>query len=207
MLIEPLDQWMAVTPEVFSDETNRSPDLYVRCIEQFHVDVHPRYKRNAAGYTMCNIFASDVVNYAMKAPAPHWVVPLPVVPPAKPAIIGSKPSVIGANGLPTERDPATKKLLAIELSGNGICQWLQTTGVQSYGWKVCTPEEACIEASAGRPTLVTWLNLGGIGHIGVIRPSTFPNIRLAQAGAANFVNGSVGNGFGTGKNLVYLSHA
>lgn len=199
-LIIPVDAWLAVTPEVFSDESSRSADQYVKCIEQFHLLEHIRYKRNEKGFTKCNIFAQDVVGYAMKAPCPHWVdkatrAPLPM----------------GPNGLPLQ------KLNRDELSGNGICHWLQTVGVQRYGWKVCTPVEAGNEATAGRPTLVTWVNVGpdgkpltaddGIGHIGIIRPSAFPNLRMAQAGASNFLNGTVGNGFGTGKNLVYLSHA
>lgn len=194
-LVEPVEQWLAVTPEVFSDEGNRSPELYVQCIEQFHVEIHARYKRNAAGYTMCNIFTADVIHYAMKAPCPHWV------------MASGDPAPIGPGGLPVERDPKTKKLIATELSGNGICNWLQTEGVRRFGWKVCTPEQICVEANAGRPSVVTWLNPKGIGHIGVIRPSKFPDLRLAQAGASNFVNGSVPQGFGTGKKLVYLSHA
>ena len=193
-LFIPVDQWLAVTPEVFSDVGGRSPEQYVKCIEQFHVDVHPRYKRNAQGYTMCNIFAADVLGYAMKAPCPHWV-----------DATTQAPLPIGPNALPIQQKNRA------ELSGNGICKWLQTVGVSTYGWKVCTPAQACVEASKGNPTTVTWLNPTGIGHIGVIRPSTFPNIRLAQAGGSNFVDGSIGNGFGSDPKrmaqLVYLSHA
>ena len=193
-LIIPVDAWLAVTPEVFSDESNRSPDLYLKCIEQFHVDTHARYKRNASGFTMCNIFAGDVLGIAMKSPCPHWV-----------DKTTQAPLMLGSNGLPVQRDNRAEE------SGNGICQWLQTIGVQQYGWKVCTPEQACIEASKGNPTTVTWLNPTGIGHIAVVKPSTFPNMRIAQAGGSNFVDGSVGNGFGSDPKrmaqLVYLSHA
>lgn len=191
--IIPVEQWVAVQPGVFSEPGARSATAYVGCIEQFHVDVEKRYKRNAQGYTMCNIFSQDVA-LAMKVPLPHWVdlttqAPLPLLP----------------NGLPAQKTNRT------ELSGNGICKWVQTVGVKRYGWKVVTPAEAGEEASKGHMTIVTWLNPGGIGHIGVIRPSVFPNLRMAQAGASNFVDGSVAQGFGSdpkrSAQLVYLSHA
>lgn len=194
MLIEPVDQWLAVTPEVFSEPGARSADLYIRCIEQFHVDTHARYKRNANGNTMCNIFAQDVVNYAMKTPCPHWV-----------DITTQAPLAIGPNGLPLQKTNRT------ELSGNGICKWLQTIGCTSYGWKKVSPQDACAAASLGQPSLVTWYNPGGIGHIAVVRPSTYPDLRIAQAGASNFINGVISDAWGHNPTvlgqLVYVTHA
>lgn len=202
-IIIPKDAWLAVTPVVFSKEGARTPELYVQCIEQFHVEVEGRYQRDAKGFTKCNIFAQDVVGDAMKAPCPHWV-----------DKTTRDPLPMGANGLPIQ------KMNRDELGGNGICEWLQTVGIQRYGWRRVTPQEACVEASRGHPTLVTWFNAGpdgkphtiddGTGHIGIIRPSTFPIIRMAQAGGSNFVNGTVGNGFGNdpkrNAQLVYVTH-
>lgn len=193
-LIIPVDQWLAVTPGVFSTPSARDPGVYVQCIEQFHVESHARYKRNANGNTMCNIFAQDVVGYAMGAPCPHWV-----------DLTTKAPLAIGPNGLPLQKANRT------ELSGDGISQWLQTTGIQQYGWQRVSEQDAAVAASKGNPTLVTWFNPGGIGHIAVIRPSTFPDVRIAQAGGQNFINGTIGNGWGSDPHvlaqLVYVTHA
>lgn len=192
MIFIPTDQWITAKPEVFSTPGARSPEAYVRCIEQWQVPTHARYKRNAAGYTMCNIFTQDVA-LSMKVPCPHWV-----------DKTSKDPLAIGPTGLPVQLDNRE------EMSGNGICLWLQTHGVQRYGWEMVTPEGAAQAASIGFMTVVTWYNPGGIGHIGVIRPSVFPNVRIAQAGGSNFLNGSIGNGFGTNPNvlahLVYLTN-
>lgn len=211
-LIIPADQYRAVQPGVFSAPGARTPENYVQCIEQFQVQSHVRYKRNAQGKTACNLYAWDV-GVAMKAPLAHWVdkTSLEMLP-LYPTNIKADGTVGG--GVPMQTDNR------MELSGNGVCYWLQTTGVQKYGWEMVSPVEAGNAASKGFLTVVTWVNVGpdgvyetkddGIGHIGVIRPSMFPNLRMAQAGASNFVNGTVANGFGvdpkvTG-HMVYLTH-
>lgn len=203
MIVIPVEQWLIVKPEVFSDPGSRSAAQYIKCIEQFPVTTHARWQRNAQGRTACNIFAYDV-SVAMKVPCPHWV-----------DKTTRDPLALGPTGIPVQKENR------LELSGNGICHWLQTTGVQKYGWRFCTLEEAAQNASKGFMTVATWFNPGpdglpftnddGIGHIGVIRPSVFPNVRMAQAGASNFLNGSVANGFGTNpkivNHMVYLTHS
>lgn len=202
MLVIPNDQWRGVIPEFTSKPGARSADAYVKCIEQFGVLTHVRYKRNASGKTACNIYAQDV-GTAMNAPCPHWV-----------DTVSRVPLALNASGIPVQKDNR------MELNGNGICHWLQTIGVQKYGWKMVTAVEAGNSASKGFMTVLTYIAVGkdgvlgtaddGIGHISVIRPSAFPNLRMAQAGASNFVNNTVAAGFGMNplvtKHLVYLTY-
>jgi hypothetical protein len=200
-LVIPAEQYRAVVPGVFSYKGQRSASAYLAAITQFPVTTHARYQRNAQGRTACNIFAWDV-GVATNSPCPHWVdaVSKDILP-------------LTATGIPIQKE--NRK----ELNGNEICDWLQTVGVQRYGWKFVTPKEAGEWASKGFMTVCTWFNAGadgirftgddGIGHIGVIRPSVYPNLRMAQAGGSNFIDGTVTNGFGTNPvrvaQLVYLA--
>jgi hypothetical protein len=89
-----------------------------------------------------------------------------------------------------------------ELDANTMFDWLK----QGNGWRSITASEAAQSASKGLPALAAWKNPSGIGHIAVVRPpdAGSPNTpRIAQAGATNFSNGSVSDGFGN-RNVSYF---
>lgn len=83
-----------------------------------------------------------------------------------------------------------------ELPINGVIAWLREHG-QSIGWKTATYPDAWQRANMGLPTVGTWLNPNGHGHIVMVRPSDSPPMQCAQAGAECFLRGSLGRAFGT----------
>jgi hypothetical protein len=98
---------------------------------------------------------------------------------------------------------------ARELDANGVVDWLVSFGA-TYGWSKTSATLAQDAANQGRPTIVTYKNPTGIGHMGVIRPGSLPvgslGPALAQAGRTNFANGFVQQGFGT-LPITYWTHA
>jgi hypothetical protein len=93
-----------------------------------------------------------------------------------------------------------------ELDANGMNDWLNNS---ANGWKKVTPQDATKAASQGIPTVASWKNVGGIGHIAVVRPEAGPtpdNPQIAQAGAKNWLQTTVSVGFGTGKNVSYFAY-
>jgi peptidoglycan hydrolase-like protein with peptidoglycan-binding domain len=148
----------------------RSADAYNQALNQFAVGNNPRYRRRN-GNTYCNIFAWDVTK-AMGAEIPHWVDG------------NMNPSSPGAAG-------------AWEMSANSIARWLDRKGGEN-GWRQVSAAEAQVAANRGQPSIASWDNPGGIGHIGMIRPGVLTNRgpALAQAGSRNFNDGHVSDGFG-----------
>ena len=93
-----------------------------------------------------------------------------------------------------------------ELDANGMNDWLNNS---ANGWKKLTPQDATKAASQGIPTVASWKNVGGIGHIAVVRPEAGPtpdNPQIAQAGAINWVKTTVSVGFGQTKNVSYFAY-
>jgi hypothetical protein len=147
---------LKVSPSVEGDPGRRTRATYDNVINQFAVAVNPRYTPRG-GNTYCNIFASDVMQ-AMGAPLPHWV---------------------DGAGNPTPDG------VGRELDANNTNLWLNNSG-PSHGWRKISAEEAQQLANEGHPVVASWLNPGGIGHIGVVRPGEMANgPALAQAGAVN----------------------
>ncbi len=160
--------WIPVDAPVRGDPGARSADAYNSVIDQFSVDNNPRYARRE-GNTYCNIFAWDVTR-AMGAEIPHWV---------------------DGAGNPTGVGQGR------ELDANGGHRWLEQHGPR-HGWREVSAAEAQALANQGHPTVASWNNPGGIGHIAVVRPGE-DNGRgpaIAQAGASNFNNGHVRDSFG-----------
>ena len=99
----------------------------------------------------------------------------------------------------------------IELDANAVIQWLQNRG-QNQGWKRVDSQQAQDLANQGFPVVVTWLNLGGIGHIAVVRPGQYSlnqGPTIAQAGETNFNQGTVAQGFQrlpASQKVVYYYH-
>jgi predicted chitinase/nucleoid-associated protein YgaU len=160
--------WIPVDAPVKGDPSARSAEAYNAVIDQFSVDNNPRYARRD-GNTYCNIFAWDVTK-AMGAEIPHWV---------------------DGAGNPTGVGQGR------ELDANGGHRWLEQHG-PAHGWREVSAQEAQALANQGHPTVASWNNPGGIGHIAVVRPGE-DNGRgpaIAQAGASNFNNGHVRDSFG-----------
>ena len=145
-------------PPLRSDPSRRSAALYDAVLNQFAADVNPRYAHRN-GSTFCNIFVWDVTR-AMGAEVPHW---------------------IDSSGNPTPHNKGN------ELNANAVNDWLHRHGAR-FGWRQVTLAQGVDHANEGRPTVASWKNAGGIGHIAMIRPgiaTTNEGPWMAQAGAKN----------------------
>ena len=128
--------------------------------------------------------------------------------------------------IPHWYDPTTGSPTAVgvgnEMSATGMLAWLHAFGAQ-YGWyQLQTAQTAQDWANAGRPTIA--IGNGGLGldpanpshtnlgHVAVVRPGQVTSLgpSTAQAGASNFNQGHVYQGFYGGllANCVeYWGHA
>ncbi|HCF59795.1 MAG TPA: hypothetical protein DFS52_17590, partial [Myxococcales bacterium] len=172
------DAWNPVNAPIQGVSGNRSVTRYNDVINQFAVGVNPRYAPRG-GNTYCNIFVWDVTR-AMGAEIPHWV---------------------DGNG---NRVGVGK---GRELSANGVCSWLSNHGAR-HGWRKVSAAEAQAAANQGKPVVSSWLNQGGIGHVGIVRPGeiTSRGPAAAQAGGTNFNRGHVADGYGS-RPVSYWVHA
>lgn len=162
----PKDAWVPVTAPTINHADERSAKALLEVCAQFHVATEPRYQRNAAGYTMCNIYLWDCTR-ALDAEIPHWVYDS-----------GDRAPM----GAPKSR----------ELSANGVCDWLAIHGPR-FGWHSCNETAAFTAADLGQPTSATWrAPPGRIGHVAVVLPERL----AAQAGASNFFGKPLRAGFG-----------
>ncbi len=169
------DAWIPVNAPLQGSPANRNAATYADVIDQFAVGSNPRYQPRG-GNTYCNIFAWDVTK-AMGAEIPHWVDG------------AGNPAAVGQGR---------------ELDANGGHLWLQNHGAR-HGWREVSAQEAQAMANQGHPTVASWHNPGGIGHIAVVRPGQI-NERgpaIAQAGARNFNEGHVRDSFGSA-NVKYF---
>ena len=151
----------------------RSGTLLHIVVRQFDVERHARYAPKD-GKTWCNIFVSDVTS-ALGCPIPHWVT------------TAGRPSTHTEAG-------------ARELTANQTQDWLRELGVK-FGWRPAKADEAAERANGGFPTVATWKNPAGSGHIAVCIPGG-----IAQAGKENFNLGSLERGFGTGREILFFTH-
>ncbi len=94
-----------------------------------------------------------------------------------------------------------------ELDANGTNAWLRNQG-SAHGWSQATAGEAQAAANRGQPSVATWNNPGGIGHIAMVRPGELNDSgpASAQAGGINFNHGHIANGFGS-RQPGYWVHA
>lgn len=142
----------------------RSAAIYDEVIDQFAVEVNPRYRPRDYD-TYCNIFVWDVTR-AMGAEIPH---------------------LVGENGEPVSTYQGRW------LSANDTNQWLNVYGPW-YGWREVSAEEAQALANLGHPIVASVHNdtetdawhTEAVGHMGIVRPGEMPNgPALAQAGIHN----------------------
>lgn len=146
--------WIPTNPPVKGDPARRNASDYDNVINQFAVAHNPRYTPRG-GNTYCNIFVWDVTR-AMGAEVPHWV---------------------NASGTPVGVGQGR------ELNANATNDWFHQHGAR-HGWRQVSAEEAQRMANAGHPSVASWKNPNGIGHIAIVRPGEI-NSRgpaIAQAG-------------------------
>ncbi len=168
--------WEPINAPLQGSSANRNRATYDNVLNQFAVGVNPRYARRE-GNTYCNIFVWDATR-AMGAEIPHWV---------------------DANG---NHAPVGR---GRELDANATNQWLNTHGGR-FGWRAVSAEEAQRLANQGHPTVASWRNPGGIGHIAMVRPGdiTSRGPAIAQAGASNFNYGQLQDGFGNARGVQFF---
>lgn len=153
-----------VTPALTSDTSNRSSSLYRAVIDQFNVELNPRYQPNQRGYgdTYCNIFCWDVTS-AMGAEVPYLT--------------------DRDTGEPLSEETGNAK----RMNANSMCEWLNTYGSR-YGWYEVTAEQAQALANQGKPVVTAKSNPTGHGHMQIVSPSEDGlydperGVALAQAG-------------------------
>lgn len=170
---EPFPFTFANSPEA------RDPAALLVVLGQFEVATNPRYTpRDLNGdgkrETFCNIFAWDFTR-AMSKEIPHTI-----------DTNGNPRPFRDARG---RRDP-----LALEISANGVADWLANHGPR-FGWRPMGEPAARENANQGRPTVASWNHHGGIGHIAVVRPGPAGVTMIAQAGGQCFENLPLARGF------------
>jgi hypothetical protein len=167
--------------------SQRHPTLYYATIEQFEAtwaEFACRYRPGCGlADTRCNIYAGDVMR-AMNVPLPRK------------GDLG-----VGA-GDSQWTDPMTANARNLNEFLNGT---RVSTDPANNGWRAINPTTAdglrqlIAHVEAGKPALAS-----DTGHIAVIRPSQagvtrWQDLRIAQAGALNFMNDRLEAGFGVGR--------
>lgn len=171
----PLNAALPATPGFRCSESCRGVGHYLACAAQFHVATEPRYSPRD-GNTYCNVYAWDVT-CAMGCEVPHWV-----------------------DGAGNPCAPG----YGHELTINAAIDWLRSDAGLERGWREVNAAEAELRAGAGHPTLATYSAPHGHGHVAVVLPSTL-GPRIAQAGARNFFDRPMAEGFGS-LPLAFFSH-
>jgi len=170
-----------VTAPVTSGAALRSRQLLDRIIDQFDVETHARYQRNAKGDTMCNTFVNDVTRALAAEVAQREL-----------KMVEGAPRIV-------------------ELDANAMIDWLAGYHGQRNGWVSCDEHSARAAADAGYPVVVAWSNPGGIGHVAVGTPAPVGmpddgHLWIAAAGAHNFRRCLVAQSFGAAQ-VRYFTHA
>lgn len=176
--------WVRITPVIASGPMDRSPGLLERCIRQFRVAENPRYRANqqGAGETYCNIYLRDVTQ-ALGCEIPH---------------------VVNPQGERVELGHGQQQ------DANAMVRWMNQYG-RGQGWKRVSDLLARLEANAGRPAVALWFAQDPpyIGHVAILRPAPADPVRgpaIAQAGARNFDDGHLADGFGSRGPVEYWVH-
>ena len=172
-------------PDFTNGSDNRNALSYKKALEQFHLETNPRYTpRDVTGTgridTFCNIFLWDG-SRALGCEIPHFRL-----------YYGKVGDGIALTGS--------------EFNANAVASWFAGKADEEIGWNEVIKASACDRASKGYPTVVIWNNLKGIGHVAFVLPCEFPSMKIAQAGATNFFDGSLQKGFGNISDLKFYTH-
>jgi N-acetylmuramoyl-L-alanine amidase len=178
--------WRQVDAPIKDLANQRNSTVYYAVIEQFEVtwtEFAGRYRPSeSVPDTRCNIYAGDVMR-AMNTPLP------------------TKGNLgVGAGGSEsTDPMTANARHLYEFLTGSRT-----STEPNTRGWRAIDPTTAeglkqlTDHVNAGKPAVAS-----NTGHIAVVRPgqinvTSWQDIRIAQAGARNFMNDRLEVGFGVG---------
>ena len=185
-----------------NSSSQRNATNYTAVIEEFNptkAEYAGRYKAGGSnnGDTRCNIFAADVLR-AMGAPLPTN------------GNLG-----VGAAGS-TNSDPMTATASQLSEWRAGRLTW-KTDSQGQYppdnGWRSINPtntdglRQLIAHVNAGKPAFA--LNSG---HIAIIRPNQptdvprWQDLRIAQAGASNFLSDRLSVGFGSSPQPLFYVH-
>jgi len=175
-------------PKIIIDKCNKDPKKYEEVINQFSVDVNPRYKK--AGNTWCNIFAWDVACAMKVLNYPHWVSVKDQTLKGK-TLKRNEP--VNNGGFKEFYGQGNSTV--VELSGYYTGTWFRdANNIKNFGWKIITnPKEAQEVANSGSFVVGTIVRSDGTGHVIIVRPDKDPynetlGIMISQAGVRN-VNG------------------
>lgn len=183
---------LTVSPMSYSSNAaGRSAQRYRSAIDKFNVENNRRYAVNqkGTGDTYCNLFVTDVTR-EMGAEIPHFI--------------------DKTNGRPLK---SSKEPNATALTANRMNDWLNKYGPQ-YGWRKTTADAAQHYANQGKPSVTSWRNSFGHGHIQMVSPSrngTYDQDRgvaIAQAGSKLINYGYIEDVYRTSnlKNIEYFVH-
>ncbi len=190
-----LDCFRPMDATIRGDPCKPNRELYNQVINQFSVDVNPRYTpRHIPGTsllrsTFCNILVFDVTR-AMN-------------------IDGGLYYYKKSDGTPPPEEfykkyynPFAEQSQYAGMGANEMVKYLDEYG-PSRGWKLLSAKDAQAAANMGFCTIVVRNNPGGIGHVAVIRPGEL-NITFGQddpvsanAGGGNFNIGYTSQSFGS----------
>jgi|SRR6185436_5124689 len=86
--------------------------------------------------------------------------------------------------------------------------WMLSNEGMLAGWMHVDSETARQRAALGYPTVASWLNPEGHGHIAmcVPPPSGDARMHVSAAGHQNFVRAPIEKSFGLGKNIAFFTH-
>lgn len=158
----PREQYLPVTPGIFSEIGERAESQSERAVAQFEVESNPRYARTPKD-TWCNVFVRDVA-LAFRVLLPQWVLP---------------------DGTPVSWDDPRGP---DETTANDLQDWIATKPGRSAGWVECGRKEAQEAANDGLAVVALWKNPAGRGHAAWVRPGEWrlDGPWMAQAGARNY---------------------
>lgn len=120
------------------------------------------------------------------------------------------PAVWGENGgIGTPLGPSPNAGGYRRLRANDLQDWLAGKDGVDFGWMVVDELSAIQRASSGFPTLVTFKNPGGEGHIAGVLPSSDGRVIIFQAGKRSFYAEPLEAGFGADRKAIpvkFFSH-
>lgn len=195
--------WTQITnAPIKNSSSQRNAINYQAVIEEFNPtksEYAGRYRAGGSNNrdTRCNIFAADVLR-AMNAPVP------------------TKGNLGVGDTNAKNYDPMTATALQLTDWRAGRLTWkedLLGRYAPDTGWRGIDPtndsglRQLIAHVNAGRPAFA--LNSG---HIAIIRPgqpgsvTRWQDLRIAQAGASNFLDGSLQTGFGASPKPLFYVH-
>lgn len=199
-----IDSFRPLNPTIKGNPCNPDRELYNQVINQFSVDVNPRYTpRHIPGTSMerstfCNILVFDVTR-AMNIDGGVYY--------AKRSDHTAPPESFYEKYY----NPFQQQNEYYGMDANTVVKYLQAHG-PSRGFKQVNAQEAQAAANMGFCVVVGRESPGGIGHVGIIRPGIMRTLGghddpvTANSGGSNFNIGFVSQSFGDGfQNCKYFA--